>query len=319
MNTPLLSVCLITYNHENYIRQAIESVLMQKVNFDWELIIAEDCSTDTTRAIVLEYKEKYPDFIKLILQEKNVGPAKNWKNLIETPKSKYIAYFEGDDYWTDPLKLQKQIDFLEFNPDYVLCFHQVNLLKPNGEIVDDFITKVPENYETIETLARLGNYIHTPSVVFRNIIISFPTEFEQSPMGDYFLYMLLAQDGKLKYLKEKMAIYREGVGIWSAKSEYLRNLNTAYTHALIVSCNHFDNPVSLVLLDRISLFLKAYENQIGKENLNLLNTCTKVNDCIYNYFLNKNKTNLSETIQMKSSKELIKEVLLRIKKRLWNK
>ena len=98
---------------------------------------------------------------------------------------------EGDDYWTDPYKLQKQVDFLEANPDYVLNFHKVKILKPDGLLVDDFITKVPDNYETQETLARLGNYIHTPSVVFRNLIIELPKEFSLSPIGDYFLYMLL--------------------------------------------------------------------------------------------------------------------------------
>ena len=112
MEAPLLSVCLITYNHNKYIREAIESILMQKVNFTWELIIADDFSTDGTREIVLEYKEKYPDFIKLILQEKNVGATRNWIDLIIAPKSKYIAYFEGDDYWTNPYKLQKQRDFI---------------------------------------------------------------------------------------------------------------------------------------------------------------------------------------------------------------
>ena len=134
-NVPLLSVCLITYNHENYIRQAIEGVLMQKVNFNWELIIAEDCSTDKTRDIILEYKKKHPDFIKLILQEKNVGPAKNWIELITKPNSKYIAYFEGDDYWTDPLKLQKQVGFLEANPDYVIHSGFAKLSNEKNELL----------------------------------------------------------------------------------------------------------------------------------------------------------------------------------------
>lgn len=312
---------MITYGQEKFIEQAINGVLMQECDFEVELIIANDSSPDQTDAVIQSILGNHPraSWIKYIKHEKNLGMMPNFIFALQQCKGEFIALCEGDDYWTDPLKLQKQVDFLETNPDYVLCFHQVNILKTNGEIVDDFITKVPENYETIETLARLGNYIHTPSVVFRNIIKEFPSEFEQSPIGDYFLYMLLAEQGKLKYLEEKMAVYREGIGIWSAKSEYFRNLNTAYTHALLVSCNRLNNSISLLLLDRISLFLKAYENQISAENLILLNTCAKVNECMYNYFLNKKKTNLSETIQMKTSKELIKEVLLRIKKRLWKK
>lgn len=257
MELPLLSVCLITYNHEKFIRQAIEGILMQKVDFDWELIIADDCSTDNTREIIREYKQKYPNFIKLIFQDKNVGAAKNWMDLISSPKSKYIAYLEGDDYWTDPLKLQKQVDFLESNPDYVLCFHEINILKLDGEIVDDFITKVPENYESIETLARLGNYIHTPSIVFRNVIKEFPFEFEFSPIGDYFLYLILAEHGKLKFLEEKMAVYRYGVGVFSAKNHIsiLGMLNKQY--ACMLSYLKDENIRKIILERNLELISRA--------------------------------------------------------------
>ena len=316
-----VSVIMITYNHEFYIRQAVEGVLAQKVNFDFELIIGNDNSPDGSDQIINDVITNNPkgNIIKYINRVENIGMQPNFIDAYYKCSGKFIAICEGDDYWTDPLKLQKQVDFLEGNPDYVLCFHQVSILKTDGEIVEDFITKVPENYETIETLARLGNYIHTPSVVFRNVIKEFPFEFEQSPIGDYFLYMMLADHGKLKYLDERMAVYREGVGIWSAKSEYFRNLDTAYTHSLIVSCNRFNNSVSLLLLNRIILFLKTFDKQIVVENLLLLSTCAKVNECIYNYFFNKNKATLSETIQMKTSKELLKELLLRIIKRLWKK
>ena len=126
MSISLLSVCLSTYNHVKYIREAIDGVLMQKVNFSWELIIADDFSTDGTREIVLSYKEKYPEFIKLVLQEKNVGALRNWFDLLNVPASKYIAYFEGDDYWTDSYKLQRQVDFLEKNEDYGLVWTDVD-------------------------------------------------------------------------------------------------------------------------------------------------------------------------------------------------
>ena len=320
---PKVSVCMITYGHEKFIEEAINGVLMQQCDFEVELIIANDCSPDKTDEIIHKVIDSHPksSWIKYIKHDKNIGMMPNFIFAMQECKGKYIALCEGDDYWTDPLKLQKQVDVLEANSDYVLCFHKVDILKPIGEIVDDFITKVPENYQTIGTLARLGNYIHTPSVVFRNIIKEFPFEFKQSPIGDYFLYMMLAEHGKLKYLKDKMAVYREGVGIWSVKSEYFKNFNTAYTHALLVSYNKSDNSVSSLLLDRIIAFLKAYENQIDNESLLQLNTCVKVNQCIYNYFLKRIKIDLdySQTIQMKTSSELLLEVMLRIKKRLWNK
>lgn len=112
---PLVSVWMITYNHEKFIAQAIDSVIMQKTNFDYEIVIGEDCSTDRTREIVLEYKAKHPDKFKLLLQEKNVGMMQNFIVTLKTCNGKYIALLEGDDYWTDPLKLQKQVDFLQAN------------------------------------------------------------------------------------------------------------------------------------------------------------------------------------------------------------
>ena len=121
---PLLSIVTITYNHEPYIRKCIEGVLIQQVNFPIEFIIAEDCSTDGTLAICKEYSEKYPDLIKLITSENNVGAIANERRAMKAAKGKYIAFCEGDDYWTDPLKLQKQVDFLEEHPEYSVTFHR---------------------------------------------------------------------------------------------------------------------------------------------------------------------------------------------------
>ena len=109
---PQVSVIVPNYNHAPYLKERIDSILNQTFQ-DFEVILMDDCSTDNTRVILLEYKEKYPDLIKLILQEKNVGPAQNFIDLITFPKSKYIAIFEGDDYRTDPYKLQKQFDYLK--------------------------------------------------------------------------------------------------------------------------------------------------------------------------------------------------------------
>lgn len=122
--TPLLSIVTITYNHEPYIAKTIEGVLMQQVNFPIEYIIAEDCSTDDTRKICEEYVAKYPDLINLLPSEHNLGAKENEYRAMKIAKGKYIAFCEGDDYWTDPLKLQKQVDFLESHPDYSVTFHR---------------------------------------------------------------------------------------------------------------------------------------------------------------------------------------------------
>lgn len=121
---PLLSVVTITYNHEPFIRKCIEGVLMQKVNFPMEFIIADDCSTDGTRAICEEYAVQYPELIRFVNSENNVGAVENENRALLAARGKYIATCEGDDYWTDPLKLQKQVDFLEAHLDYSVCFHR---------------------------------------------------------------------------------------------------------------------------------------------------------------------------------------------------
>jgi len=215
---PTVSIFMMVYNHGEFLEDALKGILFQKCSFDFEIVIGEDKSQDNSKKILLDFSERFSGKFKLLLNEKNIGPQKNQTAVLENCTGKYIAMCEGDDYWTDPLKLQKQVDFLEVNPEYVLCFHKVNVLKVDGEIVEDFITKVPDNYESIITLAKMGNYIHTPSVVFRNVIRKFPFEFELSPVGDYFLYMMLAEKGKLKYIDESMAIYRHGVGIHSSNS-----------------------------------------------------------------------------------------------------
>lgn len=130
---PLLSVVTITYNHEPYIAKCIEGVLMQKVNFPIEFIIAEDCSTDGTRAICEEYARKYPDLIKLILSDINKGALPNERMAIGGARGKYIALCEGDDYWTDERKLQKQVDFLESNAEYTVCFHD-RMIEESGKV-----------------------------------------------------------------------------------------------------------------------------------------------------------------------------------------
>ena len=262
----LVSVVMITYGHEKYIREAIEGVLMQQCDFTVEFIIANDSSPDNTDAVVQDVLSHHPNahWIRYVKHEKNIGMMPNFIFALQQATGKYIALCEGDDYWTDPYKLQKQVDFLEANPDYVLSFHKIKILKPNGELVDDFITKVPENYETQETLARLGNYIHTPSVVFRNVIKEFPPEFSLSPIGDYFLYMLLSEYGKLKYFDEEMAVYRYGVGIHSTHTQIKMAKANFKLFTLLLS--YFNNPkINQILLDRQLNAFDNLENLIRSE------------------------------------------------------
>ncbi|MGL2966846.1 glycosyltransferase [Flavobacterium sp. XGLA_31] len=247
-----VSCHVITYNQKNYIAQCIEGILMQQVNFSFEIIIGDDNSTDGTRDILQKYAEKFPEIIKLNLRQvRGTGiPGKeNFVTTLAMCTGEYISLCDGDDYWTDPLKLQKQVDFLEKNSDYVLCFHQVNILQPNGSIHEDFITIVPDEHETFKDLALSGNYIHTPSVVFRNIIQPLPFEFEYAPIGDYFIYMILAQHGKLKYLKETMAVYRYGVGVYSG-AKTLQNIKSNLKLFTLLLSYHTDEEIKKIIWTR---------------------------------------------------------------------
>lgn len=223
----IISCHIITYNQKDYISKCIEGVLMQKVNFSIEIIIGDDNSTDGTRKILKDYAKKYPDLIRLNLREvrgSGIPGKDNFVTTLAMCNGKYISLCDGDDYWTDLLKLQKQVDFLEANPDYVLCFHKVNILQ-DGIIKEDTITaKVPET--TIITDLAKGNYIHTCSVVFRNNLFSeFPKYFNESPVGDYFLHLLNARYGAIKYIDEIMGVYRvHETSVWSSKTQKEREL-----------------------------------------------------------------------------------------------
>lgn len=235
MAVPLLSVCLITYNHAEYIEQAIAGVLAQKVDFDWEFIIADDRSTDGTSDIVRRFAREHPDLIRPIINEQNLGGAANFVQLIEAASGKYIAYFEGDDHWTDPMKLSKQVSFLEANPDYAICFHAVEKHFENSD-KHPVRTNIGQPQTTeFEDLAG-ENFIYTASCCFRRgLFDKFPDWYLSAPMGDWVLHLLNAQHGKIGYLDEVMAVYRvHEKGIWSMRppEEKTRRLREVFERCL---------------------------------------------------------------------------------------
>lgn len=265
----MVSVVMITYGQEEFIKEAIEGVLLQRANFSIELIIANDCSPDKTDEIVNELIISNETNIEIVYKkhETNIGMMPNFTFALNQAQGKYIALCEGDDFWNDPHKLQKQVDFLENNPEYVLCFHKVKILKPNGELVDDFLTKVPKKYQTLIDLAGFGNYIHTPSVVFKNVIKEFPEEFISSPIGDFFIYLLLAEHGKLHYSEENMAVYRYGVGVHSTKSKLkmAKISNLFFINYLSYSKN---KDVNKVIFEKQLMSYDKFE-ELVKENCDL--------------------------------------------------
>lgn len=232
-----VSCHVITYNHINYIRKCIDGILMQKTDFDFEIIIGDDVSTDGTREVVKEYAARYPERITLNLRQKRgkgIPGKENFVSTLEMCNGEYISLCDGDDYWTDPLKLQKQVDFLEKNKEYSIIFHKVQEIDSSG-IVTDTILNNPETEETytLEDLAN-GNFIHTPSVLFRNSFEELPSWFLYAPIGDYPLHMLNARYGLIKYLPEAMASYRIGSGIWSSQNRIYQLLNTIFTLKFLI-------------------------------------------------------------------------------------
>lgn len=187
-NNPVVSVCCITYNHEKYINEAIDSFLMQETDFPFEIVIGEDCSTDNTRKIVEKYKEMYPNIIKLIVSENNVGAQANFQRTNEACIGEYMALCEGDDYWTDKNKLQIQKDFLESNPEYIICYTDVEAFNENG-IIQDYIGGATKDLTADEL--KKATPINTLTTMYRNIMKDkFSAEFKASKYGDLFIWSI---------------------------------------------------------------------------------------------------------------------------------
>lgn len=217
----LISVWMITYNHEAYISRAIEGVLMQKVDFPIELVISDDCSTDQTWSICNEYKKKHPNIINLIKREKNIGLISNFIQTLSVCTGTYIALCEGDDFWTDPEKLLKQKKILDANRDFSICFHQITVLNErNG------MTNLHSNFhgKSIFSIADIikGNFIPTCSVMFRKPKDENFYSLSSFKIGDWPLYNILLKDGsKAVFLNETMAVYRmHDSGFFSPKSYF---------------------------------------------------------------------------------------------------
>lgn len=212
---PLLSVVMLSYNQELYIRKAIESILAQQTDFAYELIIADDCSTDQTRDICIEYQKTHPDVIRLVLRETNVGVRKNAILSITNAMGKYIAFCEGDDFWLDPCKLQRQYDLLESNPKASGAHTRVNYCDANEQIIATS-TLFSGNSEKIDFNYLLQrNVIHTCSFIFRTSILDAQafSVLEQSPIPDYALFLITALRGEVLYLPTITATYRKNAGI----------------------------------------------------------------------------------------------------------
>lgn len=224
---PLVSICLLTYNHAPYIRRTLDGFLMQKTDYPLEIVIHDDCSTDGAQDIIREYVAQNPSLYNAILQKEN-----QWSKirdgvtelLIGAAKGKYILFCEGDDYWTDPLKLQKQVDYMEAHPNCSMCIHAVNVVNLSGDGKGDVV-------KTGEKHAHRGDYTFSPAEIIgsqagtactcsycmrREHLLSWPAFYKAADVGDYPLSVLLSLKGDVYYMDELMADYLEmHEGSWS--------------------------------------------------------------------------------------------------------
>ena len=226
MTTSEVTVICATYNHERYIADALQGFVTQVTSFRFRVLVGDDASSDATASVIEEYAERYPEIIIPILRETNIGAGRNWEDLISRVNSKYIAFCDGDDYWIDSLKLQKQFDYMESHPDLRACFHDAEisietsdgtwfqssdynntddgrLLWPSGN--KRFVRR--SSYR-IENFIPFG-FVHTSSMFVRwDYRIGFPDWFFGHGMSDYPMWVLQVNSGRFGYLDETLSIHR---------------------------------------------------------------------------------------------------------------
>ncbi len=225
MSKPMVSVWCLAYNHEKYIKEALESFVSQKTNFSYEVLINDDVSKDRTREIIQEYADRYPDIIKPIFQTENQyskGVRIFTEILLPKSEGKYFAMCEGDDYWTDPHKLQKQVDYMEAHPECSMCIHNSAYVKENGEFLEDHIVSAEErDIPTEEVILGGGGFCSTNSILAPiSLAQNMPECFDMLHL-DYAWQTCLASIGTVHCFAESMSAYRTfSEGSWSSQVEH---------------------------------------------------------------------------------------------------
>lgn len=229
---PLVVIQCIAYNHEHYIKDALDGFVMQKTDFPFVAIVHDDASSDKTAEIIKEYAEKFPDIIQPIFELENqyskkgagVVPIMNYA--CEVIAAKYIAMCEGDDYWTDPLKLQKQVDFLESHPEYSLCFHNVEVVSEQPGIIEPLYTHLKEGFFDADTIISKWSVPTCSALLIREVFSDCPKD-PRFIYGDIILWMNACKHGKAYCLREKMGVYRRCLSGWML-SHYNSNKRNIY-------------------------------------------------------------------------------------------
>ncbi len=258
----MVSVCCITYNHEKYIAQALDGFLMQETNFKFEILIGEDNSADNTKAIIEDYSNRYPGLVQLISHNPNKGAIRNQIDILGRAKGKYVAMCDGDDFWTDSAKLQKQVDFLENHDDYVMCCHHSKVIDDYDKLVYVKDTPVSLEYDYKDVLLGKREETRICSLMIRNIPQVTEVTEKSWFLGTYgtdvlFKLYALANTGKKIYvLPEVMACYRlHNGGVWSMIDPKIRKSRMISDFNLTIRNFKYS---SLLKRQLLKIYLKKY-------------------------------------------------------------
>jgi len=273
---PKVQIFCISYMHEKFIGQALESFVCQETNFPFEVIVADDFSPDTTQDIIRDYQSKYPEIIKPILRKANIGAELNYIYTANILTAEYVAICEGDDYWTDPKKLQKQVDALETHSNCTVCFHPV-LVKWEDGSQENTIFPDPEYHFnkaelTIDDLL-IHNFISTNSVMYRwqfkngSLENIFPKDILP---GDWYLHLLQAKKGNILFLDECMSVYRRHAGgIWTGcgiTDDWFCRCGIKHLRFLIKVKENFCNTENIYNYSLISGFISKIIDSAKRQN-----------------------------------------------------
>lgn len=259
-----VSVCMISYQHEPFIVKAIEGVLKQKTSFPFNIVIGDDCSTDNTVNSIKTFSWEENNNITILTSDCNVGMMPNFMRTLTACSGKYIAICEGDDYWTDEYKLQKQFDFMEQNQDYAMCFHNATIINQVNQT-----SKLFGIYNRTEYYGKdLLNMwlIPTASIFFKNVLPkNYPAFFSNATHGDLALFMYLADFGKIKYIDEIMSVYRiNAIGITQISFKGIKH-NVAHVAQLELMLTYFGEKYKFELKQRIANYLISTGYLYAKE------------------------------------------------------
>lgn len=233
-NELILTVICTTYNQSRYIRECLEGIVMQQTNFKFEAVVHDDASTDDTPNIIREFERKYPDIIKPIYEEENQYSKKDGsleRILDSHTHGKYVALCEGDDYWTDPEKLQRQFDMMEEHPDWSCCFHKHSDLLPSGRILEMIPQKIASSYTVDDIINFQDGLIATASMFYRNMFLQKeekPEFWAKCDIGDIPTKLYLASKGPIGFIDRNMCVYRRrAAGSWTLNQS---SLKIRFTH-----------------------------------------------------------------------------------------